>query len=161
MCPKVFVIKRLWLARCHFRVQTFPNILVHIAGYNIEADKSTPVVFNGFHVISFRRFALCRIGYKLSNQLESVDIKIKLAFSVQTFERNNYIRTFNVFDQINSWPGTKKDIACLFKAITAILPKAFTRFNTSALRTNPIQLAYGKLSSDGYNSFASDFSFHD
>lgn len=100
-------------------------------------------------------------GYKLSNQLESVGIKIKLAFSVQTFERNNYIRTFNVCDQINSWPGTKKDIASLFKAMTAIVPIPFTRFNTSAQRANPIQLAYGKLSSEGNNSFTSDFSFHD
>lgn len=159
------------------------------SGRKIDCDSFTASVvisyngmrakFNRDHGISFHRFALCRIGYnldtlarvqvvacqaagyKLSNQLESVDIKIKLAFSVQTFERNNYIRTFNVCDQINSWPGTKKDIAGLFKAITAILPKAFARFNTSALRTNPIQLAYGKLSSDGYNSFASDFSFHD
>lgn len=108
----------------------------------------------------FRRFALCRIGYKLSNQLESIRIKIKLAISVQTFERNDYIRTFNICDQINNWPGTKKDIADLFKAITAIGPIPFTRFNTSALRANPIQLAYGKLSSDGNNSFTSDFSFH-
>ena len=118
-------------------------------GYNLDALARVQVV-------------ACHLaGYKLSNQLECVDIKIKLAFSVQTFERNNYIRTFNVCDQINSWPGTKKDIACLFKAITVILPKPFTRFNTNALRTNPIQLAYGKLSSDGYNSFASNFSFHD
>ena len=145
----------------------------------VISNDSVRAKFNIGHGGSFRRFALCRIGYnldalarvqvvacqmagyKLSNQLESVDIKIKLAFSVQTFERNNYIRTFNVCDQINSWPGTKKDIARLFKAITAFLPKPFTRFSTSALRTNPIQLAFSKLSSDDNNSFASDFSFHD
>lgn len=73
-------------------------------------------------------------GWKLFYELESVRIKIKLAFSVQAFERNDYIRTFNVFDHINSWPGTKKDLTRLFKAITLILPIPFARDSTIALR---------------------------
>lgn len=135
--------------------------------------------FDTGHGISFRRDYMQPIGYTLNalarvqgvacqvagwksfNDLESVRIKIKLAFSVQTFERNDYIRAFNVCDQINNWPGTKKDIAGLFKAITAIPPKPFARFSTGALLNNTIRLAYGKLPGDGENSFASDFGFHD
>lgn len=100
-------------------------------------------------------------GWKSFNELESICIEIKFAINVQAFERNDYIRTFNVCNQINDWPGAKKDIARLFKAVSAILPKPFTRFNTSALRKNTVRLAYGKLNSDGKNSFTGDFSFHD
>lgn len=82
-------------------------------------------------------------GWKSFNELESIRIKIKLAIIVQAFERNGYIRTRNVCDQINGWPGTKKDIAGLFKAISAILPIPFARYNTITLRYNSIRLAFG------------------
>lgn len=118
-------------------------------GYNLDALARVQVV------------ACQAAGLKLSNQLKSICIEIEFAFSVQAFERHDYIRTFYVCHEIHGWPGAKKDIASLFKAIGAIVPIPFRRFSTSALRANPIQLAYGKLSSDGNNSFTSDFGFHD
>lgn len=135
--------------------------------------------FNRDHGISLRRFALCRIGYnldalarvqvvacqmagwKLLNEFERARIEIEFAFRIQAFERNDYIRTFNVFHDVHGWPGAEKDTAGIFKAVTVILPIAFTGNNTISLRDNAIRLAYGKFSSDSKNSFTSDFSFHD
>lgn len=64
--------------------------------------------------------------WKLLNEFERVRIEIEFAFHVQAFERNDYIRTFNVFHEIHGWPAAEKDTAGIFKAISVIPPEAFT-----------------------------------
>lgn len=100
-------------------------------------------------------------GWKSFNKLERVRIKIKFTFGVEAFERHNYIRAFNVCHEIHDWPAAEKYITGLFKAVVTVFPKPFTRRQRIMLRKNSVRLTDSKLGSDGEDSFASDFGFHD
>mgnify|MGYP000760082526 CR=1 FL=1 len=73
-------------------------------------------------------------GWKLLNEFERVRIEIEFAFRVQAFERNDYIRVFDIFHEVHDWPVAKKDAAGIFKSVSVIIPEAFTGRLTVTMR---------------------------